>query len=130
MISALKELVNLFFDFDHHNYARWMPVFIQDLETFPKSVKTESEIRHFVINRSCHRSSCLPIDHAHEQMNKKLKGVGGVIGLTENPLMLERWIVAGPDLRHLKEFKMNSMNCHITRKVVRHSVDFSVMSEI
>ena len=24
---------------------------------------------------SCHRSSSLPIDHAHEQMNKKIKGV-------------------------------------------------------
>ena len=29
----------------------------------------------FVVNRSCHRSSSLPIDHAHEQMNKKIKGV-------------------------------------------------------
>ena len=25
---------------------------------------------------------------------------------------------------------MNTMNCHTTKKVVRHSVDFSVMSEI
>ena len=31
----------------------------------------------FVINRSCHRSSSLPIDHAHEQMKKKIKGVWG-----------------------------------------------------
>ena len=27
-----------------------------------------------------------------------MKGVGGIIGLTENPGMLERWIVTGPEI--------------------------------
>ena len=42
-----------------------------------KKVKAEFEMGLFVINRICHRSSSLPIDHAHEQMNKKIKGVWG-----------------------------------------------------
>ena len=78
MISARKEFVHLFFAFDHYSYTRWMPLlFFQDLETLPKRVKAEFEMGRFVLNRSCHRSSSLPIDHAHEQINKKSKGVWG-----------------------------------------------------
>ena len=74
----LKKLMNLFFAFDHYSYARWIPLFfIQDLETLPKRVKVEFEIGRFVVDRSCHHSSSLPIDHAHEQMNRKIKGVWG-----------------------------------------------------
>ena len=75
MISALKELVHLVFAFDHYNYTRWIPLFIEVLKILPKRVKAEFEIGRFVINRSCHRSSSLPIDHAHEQINKIIKGV-------------------------------------------------------
>ena len=39
-------------------------------------------------------------------MDKKIKGAGRTIGLTENPQMLERWVVAGPELcRVVKEFE-------------------------
>ena len=76
------------------------------MEALPKRVKAEFEIGRLVINRSCHRFSSLPIDHAYEQMNKKIKGVGGAIGLTENPQMLVRWMVAGPELcRVVEEFE-------------------------
>ena len=60
----------------------------------------------FVITRSCHRSFSLPIDHAHKQKNKKSKESGGAIGLTENPQMLGRWMVTGPELcRVVDEFE-------------------------
>ena len=75
MINALIELVHLFFAFDHSNHAEWNRLFFQDLETLPKRFRAEFEMGGFVINRSCHRSFSLPIDHAYEQMNKKIKGV-------------------------------------------------------
>ena len=89
MICVLKELVHLFFAFDHQNYTKWMPVYIQDLENLPQTTKQEFQSGRFVINRSSHLFSSIPIDHAHEQMNKKMKGVGGVIGMTENDQLLE-----------------------------------------
>ena len=55
---------------------QWIPLFIQDLETLPKKTKADFEMGRFV-NRSCHRSFSLPIDYAHEQKNKKIKGVWG-----------------------------------------------------
>ena len=42
-----------------------------------KRFRAEFEMGCFVINRSRHHSSSLTIDHAHEQMNKKIKGVWG-----------------------------------------------------
>ena len=77
MINALIELVHLFFAFDHSNHAKWIRLFFQDLETLPKRFRAEFEMGRFVINRNCHRSFSLRIDHAHEQMNKKIKAVWG-----------------------------------------------------
>ena len=77
MIIILIELVRLFFAFDHNNHSKWIRLFFQELETLPKRFRAEFEMGRFVINRSCHRSSSLPIDHAHEQMTKENKGVCG-----------------------------------------------------
>eukprot|EP00733_Pompholyxophrys_punicea_P000350 Pompholyxophrys_punicea_v1_NODE_93_length_3578_cov_92.823162.p2 type:complete len:144 gc:universal NODE_93_length_3578_cov_92.823162:1687-1256(-) len=40
-------------------------------------------------------------DQAHEQQNALFKGDGGAVGLTENPVALRRWLLAGPDLSRL-----------------------------
>ena len=39
-------------------------------------------------------------------MNAKFKGVGGAIGLTENEVALQRWLICGPEIsRLLDEFE-------------------------
>ena len=40
----------------------------------------------------------ITIDYAHEQNNATVKGDGGAAGLTENPSVLRRWTVSGPDV--------------------------------
>ena len=63
----------------------------------------------FVSNRSCHCSFSLPIDHSHEQKKKKKKKIKGVWGSHWShgkSSMLERWMVAGPELcRVVDEFE-------------------------
>ena len=103
MVATLRKLVLLFFALDHQNYARWVSVFIRDLESLPSSIQEEFEAGHWTISRSNHRYSSIPIDQAHEQANKRVKGVGGVIGITENPEMLERWIATGPEISRVLE---------------------------
>ena len=51
---------------------------------------------HFVTQKSTHRFSYLALDQIHEQLNKTVKGVGGVLGITEDEQSLKRWMVAGP----------------------------------
>lgn len=105
MVTTLQKLVPLFFALDHHNYARWLPVFIKDMYYLPDSIRAEFEKGHWTVTPSYRRFSAMPIDQAHEHANKRVKGVGCIIGLTENPDMLERWIVTGPEIsRVLEEF--------------------------
>ena len=50
--------------------------------------------------------SAIALDQAHEQCNALVKGAGGVVGLTNNPGALRRWMIAGPEIsRIVQEFE-------------------------
>ena len=103
-VESLKALVPWFFALDHHNYARWIPIHIQDMESLPAPIL--KEFGHWVIRKTTNRFSAIPIDQAHEQNNEAVKGLWGAVGLTENPSVFRKWIVSGPEqARLLKEFE-------------------------
>ena len=94
----------IFFAFDRYHYARWVPVHIRDMPSLPASIKEEFKSK-WVVSKTCNRFSSIPIDQIHEQENAKVKGKGGVIGLTENPTALRHWMICGPELaRCISEF--------------------------
>ena len=37
-VESLKALVPWFFALDHHNYARWIPIHIRDMESLPETI--------------------------------------------------------------------------------------------
>ena len=83
---------------DHHNYARWIPIHIHDMESLDASIRQEfEECGHWVVQKSTNRFSSIPIDQAHEQNNALVKGSGGVVGLTENPSAFRKWMTVGPE---------------------------------
>ena len=88
---------------DHHNYARWVTVFIRDMEALPRSIQEEFDKGHWTITKGIHPFSSMPIDQAHEQANKRIKDAGGMTGLTEHPQMLERWAIYVPELSRIFE---------------------------
>ena len=48
----------------------------------------------------------MAIYQAHEQINDLIKGDGGIIGITDNPSALIKWITAGPEIsRIVDEFE-------------------------
>ena len=100
-----------FFAFDHHNYARWIPVHIRDMQSLPSVVhKQFEENKHWVIQKTTNRFSAMPIDQCHEQNNEIVKGSGGAVGLTENPSAFRKWMTAGPEQAQLlKEFETEFM---------------------
>ena len=53
------------------------------------------------MSKTNNRYSAIPIDQVHEQENSKVKGKGGVVGLTDNPTALCRWAIAGPEQARL-----------------------------
>ena len=50
----------------------------------------------FVVHKSSRELSALAIDQAHEHANAVIKGKDGVIGVTDNPSALRRWILLVP----------------------------------
>ena len=44
-----------------------------------------------VVKKRKHPFPAIALDHAHEQNNASMKGDGGAVGLTENPLSVQKW---------------------------------------
>ena len=79
-IQSLELIVPWMFALDHTNYARLLPVFINDLKLLqikhPKIHKEFLEGR-FTIRKTFNKFSNIGIDQAHEQNNKLVKIEGG-----------------------------------------------------
>ena len=63
------------------------------LKQLHPDVYTEFLKGKFVAEKSKRSFSAIAIDQAHEQNNASIKGDGGAVGLTENPVALRRWMV-------------------------------------
>jgi len=85
-VAVLEKLAPLFFALDHVNYSRWLPVHIEDMRSLPQAIQKQFIDGHWVISKTKHPFSSMPIDQAHEQENRNVKGSGGAVGLTENPV--------------------------------------------
>ena len=128
-ISSLEKIAQWCFALDHTNYARWLPIHINDmltLESRHPSVYQEFNKGNFVVFKSKKKFSAMAIDQAHEQNNALVKGNGGAVGLTESPNALLRWMVAGPDTaRVIQEFQSGSTK---TQKTTDSSFQHHEMS--
>ena len=98
-----------FFIFDHPNYARYASVHLVDLF----NAKTENGLAYqllkkgiFTANKTDRRFSNIHLDQNHEQLNDYLKKSGGIVGLTEDPAALKRFLVCAPLVAELcNDFK-------------------------
>ena len=100
-VDCLRQIAPWLFALDHINYARWLPVHISDMINLSKThpgIYTEFMKGNFAVQKTNKVFSAMAIDQSHEQMNKLLKGDGGVTGLTENPTALQRFLIAGPEI--------------------------------
>ena len=59
------------------------------MKSLPTAIKDEfQEKGYWVLSKTNKKFSAIPLDQAHEQENKFVKGTGGAVGLTENPTAL------------------------------------------
>ena len=89
------------------------------MENLPPTILDEFENHgHWVMHKTMNKFSSIPIDQAHEQNNRLVKGSGSAVGLTENPTAFRKWMLAGPEqARLLTEFETcftveNAKHCH------------------
>ena len=64
----------------------------------------------FTVNKSNIRFSDIRLDQNHEQLNYYLKHCGGIVGLTENPAALQRFLICSPLVSDLcRDFEERSL---------------------
>ena len=98
-VMSLKNIAPWMFALDHIHYARWLPVFLEDLEQMKNAnnpVVDQFNKGFFTVNKTGHPFSNIGIDQAHEQNNKIVKVDGGAIGILDNDAALLKWAIAGP----------------------------------
>jgi len=77
------------------------------LETEIPATSAEFKNGNFVVDKTNHAFSSLPIGQAHEQNNKIFKGDVGAIGLTESSKKSLRWMVSGTEMSKInKDFEL------------------------
>ena len=74
----------------------------------------------FTVQKTTHSFSRIATDQAHEHNNAIVKGDGGVVGLTESPAVLHRWMVSGPVMAHLINEFGASVNHSQSEVYIRH----------
>ena len=87
--EVLVQLMPWFFALNRTNYSRWLFVHIRDMQQLPvkhPELVREFEAGKFTFQKTENAFSAMPLDQGHEQNNEMVKGDGGAIGLTENPV--------------------------------------------
>ena len=124
-ISCLEQIAPWMFSLDHTHYARWLPVFINDMKqwaTKHPAIFSEFQKGNFVINKTNKPFSCMRIDQAHEQNNKLVKIDGGAVEIMLNDsTALMKWMVAGPEIADMVQAFRNN-DCP-SQRVQKHHED-------
>ena len=95
-LAALDDQIKYFFAHDLHNYARLMPVHQLEKDD-PITWKVLKE-GNFCVKKSDSPFTALFADQALEQKIKELKGVGCIVGITQDEVSRDRVITTLPHI--------------------------------
>ena len=112
--ESLEHLLPWTFVLDHINYSRNLPVHLRDmcaLEKLHPSVLKVFRDGKFVGQKTQRPFLCIALDQMHEQLIGSLKSDGVIIGITQNPEALHRFMTAGPELTRIVDEFEQSINC-------------------
>ena len=84
----------------------------------------------FRVQNTKRKFSKIGLDHNHEQLNGKIKGVDGATGLTENDTSLQRWLVAGLGTSRLIDKYIYSIGLYQLENDVQEHHDSNEASQI
>ena len=85
-IAVLQKLAAYFFAIDHNSYARWLSVFIYDLDTLPVTNPNLYRVFRagkFAVQSTCTGFSKIAFDQALKQNNKTIKATNGYINVVD-----------------------------------------------
>ena len=83
-IAGLQKIAPYFFATDHTSYARWLSVFIHDLETLLATNLNLYRVfraAKFAVQSTCTGFSKIAFDQASKQNNRTIKATNGYINV-------------------------------------------------
>ena len=95
-LNSLKEMMPFICIYDHHNYTRWLPIYLADMMQLPETapdVYHEFMKGNFVVKRSNSTFNQVPSDQAIEFVNRESKALGGLVGITKVETAKKRWLL-------------------------------------
>ena len=98
-ISCLSSICTWMVALDHVHYARWLPVFINNLSVLrdKNNLVFDAFLNDFFTVRKSERPfSNIATDQAHEQNSKLVKIDDSAVGILDNEAALLKWAVASP----------------------------------
>ena len=93
-LESIQSLMKYFFAHDHLNYAKLLPLYISTMQETEKrhpSLWREFTRGHFCVTKGLAGFTSTASDHGIEQENRKLKVMGGIVGLTQNEKALDKF---------------------------------------
>lgn len=100
-LSSLADMIPYFFEYDHQNYARWVPVYLSDMHRLPEtapSVHQQFMLGNFPVKGSSGRFNQVWTDLKLEQsINRHSKTAGGLVGISRNQNAVDRWHITLSD---------------------------------
>jgi hypothetical protein len=100
-LAALDDQIQYFFAHDLYHYARLMPVHLAQMNQLEKDDPTTWKALkdgNFCVKKSNSPFTALFADQALEQKIKELKGVGCLVGITQDEVSLDRVITTLPHI--------------------------------
>ena len=84
----------------------------------------------FTANKTNRRFSNMHLNQNHEQLNVYLKKSGGIVGLTEDPAALKRFLVCAPLVsEQCKDFEASSIDSNGESSTEKHHAESLYMQQ-
>ena len=86
-VESMEQLVQWIFGLDHINYARWIPVHIQDMQSLPESISEQFQ-SCWVVQKTQNRFSSMPLDQSVQDLfHKHVQDLCATISDMGNPFL-------------------------------------------
>lgn len=126
---ALDGFCKYFFAMDLTNYSRMIPLYLHEignLEADDKALFDDLQKGHWAVNKSHIPFCALGADEALEHQNRKLKVLGGLVGITQHPKALVKFFLTTPETTRLVQEASSLLNIAHTVKNHHHDLRTSV----
>lgn len=128
-IAALQDFSKYFFAMDQINYARMIPWYIHEVLEIKENdneLWEDFQKGNWVANRSSIPFCALGADEALEHENRRMKVLGGLTGITQNPQALNRFFLISPELARISSEAKEMFNLSSSSKNQHHAFNENI----